>query len=76
MKGKGLKIVNVLLLVDFLVIVTTAVLHEILIPRGIYEPLHVLPGFLLVALVAIHLILNRRWIKNTYFKKEKSKQEL
>lgn len=71
MKTAGaLRVVNLLLAVDLLLIAVTAILHDLIIPTGFYGPLHALPGFLFLALVIIHLILNRKWIKSNYFKKK------
>ena len=69
MNTKLLKTINLLLAVDFMILIITAILHEVLIPLGIYGPLHVIPGILLVVLVGTHLFLNRKWIKTTYLKK-------
>lgn len=64
-----LKVVNVLLALDLIIIVTAAILKGLLIPRGLYLYFHVLPGFIFVALVILHIGLNRKWIINTYFNK-------
>ncbi len=66
-KGGFLKILNIILAADFAVIAVTASLHDIIIPSGFYEGVHVIPGFLLIALVVTHLVLNRKWIKTHYF---------
>lgn len=64
---KALKVVNVLLLIDFVVVVGTAIAHKS-IPYDLYQKVHVLPGLFLLVLVCIHLFFNRVWIKKTYFK--------
>lgn len=69
-KNQLLKIVNVLIGLDFLLIVTAAILHDIFIPMGIYETIHVIPGFVFAGLIMIHVFLNRSWIKSQYFKKK------
>lgn len=71
MKKTGLlKVINILLAVDFLIIAGTAVSHGILIETGYYRQFHAYPGFLLIALVAVHLFLNWNWVKITYLKKK------
>lgn len=64
-----LKIINLILLLDFILIASTAILHELIIPTGLYGLLHALPGFLFVILIIFHLILNKAWLKNTYLHK-------
>jgi|SaaInlStandDraft_4_1057021.scaffolds.fasta_scaffold97208_2 hypothetical protein len=68
---KALKIVNILLAIDFIILASSGILHNLVVPTGLYPPLHIIPGFTLVTLVVIHLILNRKWIKATYFTKKK-----
>jgi hypothetical protein len=70
-KQKALKIINVLLILDFFGLVSTAVLDDV-IPRELFEKIHPSFGFTLVVLVIIHIILNFTWIKTTYFKTKKS----
>ena len=70
-KQKALKIINVLLILDFLGLVSTAVLDDV-IPRELFEKIHPSFGLTLVVLVIIHIILNFTWIKTTYFKTKKS----
>jgi hypothetical protein len=70
-KQKALKIINVLLILDFLGLVSTAVLDDV-IPRELFEKIHPSLGLTLVVLVIIHIILNFTWIKATYFKTKKS----
>ncbi len=65
-----LRVVNLILAVDFLIIAVTAIFHELIIPTGYYGQFHALPGFLFLALVIIHTFLNRKWIKSNYFKKK------
>lgn len=62
-KQKALKIVNTIMVIDFAVIAITAILHEIIIPTGIYDIVHAVPGFLLLALVIIHVYLNWAWVR-------------
>lgn len=59
---KGNKIVNVLLCIDLLILVITALTNE-MIPKEIFESVHVIPGFLLVVLVLFHLRLNSKGLK-------------
>lgn len=67
-KAKLLRIVNLLLPLNFLLIVTTAVFHES-IRYELYEKIHALPGFIFTLLVITHIILNFNWIKKTYLSK-------
>jgi len=68
---KGKKIVNVLLCIDLLILVITALTNEI-IPKEIFESVHVIPGFLLVALVLFHLRLNSKSLKKSNKSSESS----
>lgn len=68
-KAAKLKVINVLLAIDLVIVAITALLHPIIVDLGLYRLLHVLPGTLFLLLVFSHLILNRGWIKSTYFKK-------
>lgn len=68
-KSAKLKVINLLLAIDLVIIAVTALLHSPIADLGLYRPLHVLPGTLFLLLAASHLILNRGWIKSTYFKK-------
>ena len=70
-KQKALKMINVLLILDFLGLVSTVVLNDV-IPRELFFRLHPAFGITLVVLVIIHVILNFTWIKTTYFKTKKS----
>ena len=69
-KTELLKVVNIILALDFLIIAGTALLRDFIIETGYYRQLHAYPGFLLIALVAVHLFLNWNWVKGTYFKKK------
>lgn len=66
-KGK-LKILNILLGINFVIVVSTALLRNYILPLGVYRQVHALPGFTLLLLVIMHLVLNKEWVKNTYFK--------
>lgn len=70
-KADLLKVINIILAFDFLIIAVTAILHDFIIETGYYEQFHALPGFFLIALVAVHLFLNWNWVKTTYLKKKK-----
>lgn len=67
-KGSVLRILNILLAADFLLIAGTAIFHELIIQTGYYRVVHAIPGFIFLVLVLAHLILNRKWIKTNYFK--------
>ncbi len=70
-KNKILRIVNLLLAIDLLIIITTAVFSEYIYPTGYYRTLHVLPGTIFVALIAVHIFLNWAWIKSNYINKKR-----
>jgi cytochrome b561 len=70
-KQKALKIINVLLILDFLGLVSTVVLSDA-IPKELFFKIHPSFGIILIVLVIIHVILNFTWIKTTYFKTKKS----
>jgi len=69
-KNKMLRIINLLLAIDLLLVITTAALSDYIYPTGYYRTLHVLPGSIFVALLAVHLFLNWAWIKSNYLKKK------
>lgn len=69
MNVKLLKIVNVVLGLDFLFLVTTALLRT-WIPYGIFRVIHPMAGLTLVVLVVTHVYLNRGWVRQNYFKKK------
>jgi len=71
---KALRVVNLCLALDFLVVALLGVFHE-LVPWDLFTAVHPVAGFLLVALVATHLYLNRKWIVQTYLKKRSAKAE-
>ena len=70
MKTKALKIINLLLAVDFIVIALTAIFNDLIQATGYYYFVHAIPGFIFLILVTSHLILNRKWIKANYFTKK------
>jgi hypothetical protein len=65
-----LKAVNLIIAIDFLIILLTALFNIQIYSTGLYFYFHAIPGIILAALVGLHLFLNRAWIKNTYFKKK------
>jgi hypothetical protein len=64
-----LKVLNPLMAVDFIFLVCTALLSDV-IPREIYVVVHPVLGYIFAACVLAHLILNWSWIKNNYLKKK------
>ena len=70
MNIKALKIINLLLAIDFLIVAGTAIFNNLIQATGFYFFAHAIPGFLLLGLVICHLILNRRWIKTNYFSRK------
>ena len=65
-----LKVINIILALDFLIIAGTALSHDIIVETGFYRQFHAYPGYLLITLVAVHLFLNWNWVKATYLKKK------
>jgi len=70
-KVKALKLVNGLIAIDFVLILTTAITHDIWLGLGIYSVVHAIPGFIFAGLILCHIVLNREWIKKNYFKSRK-----
>jgi hypothetical protein len=62
-KQKLLKPVNSLLAIDFILLVGTAFSDDI-IPRDIFEIVHPVLGYTLIACVVFHIFLNWTWVKN------------
>ncbi len=71
MNIKALKVINILLLIDFLVIGVTAILNNMIQATGLYFIFHAVPGFLFLVLAVCHLVLNRKWLKTNYFSRKK-----
>ncbi len=71
---KALRVVNLCLALDFLVVALLGIFHE-LVPWELFSTVHPVCGFLLVALVGIHIFLNRKWIVQTYLKKRGPKAD-
>ena len=74
LKQKLLRVLNVILFLDFLILVIAQIIYqyhpELNGEEGVLE-FHEIGGYLFVILVVIHFILNFSWIKNAYFKKKK-----
>lgn len=72
---KILKIVNVLLFIDFLFVLTSVLFYKI-IPGNLngselMANMHGLSGMIFGLLVLVHLILNFKWVKMNYFTPKK-----
>ncbi|MCI1209806.1 MAG: hypothetical protein LKF96_10225 [Treponema sp.] len=67
-KKNFLKPVNSIMAIDFICLVLTALLHEV-IPYDLYSILHPVLGYIFVVLVIFHVFLNWSWIKANLFKK-------
>jgi hypothetical protein len=65
-KTLALKIVNPVLGCVVLTQVVTGLLHG-LMPRDVFEAVHLVGGILIVIMVALHVILNWSWIKANFF---------
>lgn len=66
-KQSILKIVNIAALFLFLVQAISGIAHEA-IPFAIFEKLHGTTGYLLVAVVMTHILLNWSWFKSNFIK--------
>lgn len=64
-KSKTLKIVNPVVAGVFLVQATTGIFHEA-IPYEIFSKVHGSAGYLLVAGITTHIILNWSWFKTAF----------
>jgi hypothetical protein len=74
LKQKILRVLNVILFIDFLMLVIAQLIyqhHPELNGEESVLQFHSLGGYLFILLVIIHFILNFPWIKNAYFKKKK-----
>jgi len=71
-KQKMLKTVNTLLIIDFICLIITALLEEVL-PRNVFSVIHPLFGFILLLCVIFHVYLNWGWIKMNLLKKKSDK---
>ncbi len=63
-----LKILNLVIAVLVITQVSSAILSDSL-PRFVFEVVHEGGGFVLVAGIILHAILNWNWIATTYLKK-------
>jgi membrane protein implicated in regulation of membrane protease activity len=72
---KVLKFINPLLALSFLTAVTGIILYrwgwEAVMGSFLAYNLHQYAGTAFIILAVCHIILNRKWIKNTYFRKKK-----
>lgn len=71
MNVKALRIVNVVLALDFLVMATTGLFRD-WIPYNVFRTIHRPAGYILVFLILVHIYLNKNWIIQNYFKKKKT----
>ena len=69
---KLLKAVNAALALDLLALAGSGIVQGAFghpIPYETFRAAHPVAGYLAAALVAVHLWLNRAWIRNAYFAK-------
>lgn len=71
MNVKKLRILNVFLALDFLVMAATGLLRD-WIPYGVFRTIHRPAGYLLVLLIVSHVYLNWNWVRQNYLKKKKA----
>jgi len=65
-----LKILNPILFILLILQFLTGILQEKLAGEALSE-IHEVTGIVLFLLILVHIILNRRWIMGTYFRKGK-----
>lgn len=68
-KATALKILNPILALLFLNQAATGLLADHL-PREAFEILHEGGGYVLIAAVVLHVVLNWAWVKATFFRKK------
>ena len=59
----------ILLAISFIIIAFTGICMDfkiLILPKTLSKPLHIYLGYFMIILVIIHLIDNRRWIKNFF----------
>ena len=77
-KQKMLKIVNLLMIINWLVVVLSILFYRF-IPSGLqgsivlYET-HWIGGIIFILLSIMHFSLNFKWVKSTYFQRKKEKK--
>lgn len=68
-KAKLLIIINPLMAADFICLIGTALLDDV-IPREIYGVIHPIFGYIFAVFLVAHVFLNWNWIKSSYSKKK------
>lgn len=66
MKRAIRKILNIVIVVDILIVLGTAMFREDL-DYDMYLMMHGIPGLILLLLFAVSVLLNSEWIKKNYF---------
>jgi len=73
LKQKLLRIVNLLMFIDLLIVVVAQIVYhnhpELQGEEAVLE-VHEIAGAIFILLVIVHIILNFSWIKNMYFKRK------
>jgi hypothetical protein len=67
-RNTALKILNPILVVLFINQAATALLRDY-ISHEAFEIFHKFGGFVLLSLIAVHIILNFNWVRANYFSK-------
>ena len=68
-EGEKVYITFILLAISFIIIAFTGICMDfkiLILPKTLSKPLHIYLGYFMIILVIIHLIDNRRWIKNIF----------
>lgn len=68
MKNASLKIINPILGILLINQVLVGLLHGML-PKAVFEVMHEGGGIVLAIVALLHVVLNWKWIKTTYFRK-------
>lgn len=74
LKQKILRVLNVLLIINFLIVVIAQLIYQFhpeLNGEEFVLKYHSTGGYIFIILVVLHFILNFRWVKNAYFKRKK-----
>ncbi len=77
-KQKILRVLNLFLILDFLLIVISQLIYQFHPEMNGEEfvlKYHTSGGYIFILLVIMHFLLNFNWVKNAYFKKRIKKKE-
>lgn len=64
-----MKFTFIFLAIAFVIIAFTGICMDfklLVLPKTLMKPLHIYLGYFMILLIIVHLIDNRRWIKNIF----------